>query len=997
MNTRHILLCLALVLLGPGLGAQTFEPLSPYGNITPSVETFTMTRYGSLVPSLYTGAMTFSVPVYTYSDPDFTIPVSLDYNYDGYKPSQHSGTVGLGWSLNCGGVITREIRGLPDEGSYSGSRLVGWKEARDSAIFYTSDHIMSLAQASLSHPPLTYPTEHEMDNLLDTYDPSHDVPVFARGNLERWYDSAPDLYHFDFCGYRGDFMILKDGTVRVYNSNVPHGELSVEVLSLTEDVTPTIVITTAQGYVYTFGSSEIETAHSRPAGQENLRFTYGLGLPGIITLPMGVTSTTFTALRLGRIDAPNGRWVQFNYAPFRQWELFVQTDWFDKGNFRTLHEEPVVSNACSSPIGSVVFSGGGRIDFDYEQKQYDEDASGCFHSQYAGDSEILSDLRGQHSFWFDPRYSPQRLRSITVHNGAGDLVDSLALTHSYAPQPGTPKMFLRTVSSLRSGVFSFEYHHPDFILPKQDHLGYDHWGYWNGKGHTDVHTQLARDAQGNPVQDLYAQMSTSQKDPDPYYSVTGALKTITYPTGGSSSIEYEANTVSSRIQDDRSMAPCAPDTMTVGGLRVCRIIDRTGDGRSDTFTFQYSDPSYGYTSGMLRQMPRHAFRYTASLSGRTSEDDGETVHVYSKQAQSVSYSNKGYFAGPRDHFIGYRYVTQVYPDGSCTRTHFRSDEDTPGYGWPVSKDGLVYPLGIELTCSSPHYIGLQPSVDRRNLRGLPDSRTVLDADGQIRSVETFSYETDIAAVDSLMYNEVSAFYIGPYSAVGAYPGGSQRTEYFYDRNSHGTGSLTKTERIFYNAQGQKARELVISATDTLEVRYRYLQETGATSPSGLSYLLCDAVRLHYVGGRTYLTEAEHYDYGVTGNPHPTRITRYDVGPGIDVTGLGDGAFFSTAQSNAAVSYDFQYDGRHRLTRASFPGGAWISYTWDGNHIVSKAENGASNKTLYSWMDLIGLTGLTAPSGRKETYEYDVHNRPWKVLDSDDNTVSVKHYHLQNDL
>ena len=200
MNTRHILLCLALVLLGPGLGAQTFEPLSPYGNITPSVETFTMTRYGSLVPSLYTGAMTFSVPVYTYSDPDFTIPVSLDYNYDGYKPSQHSGTVGLGWSLNCGGVITREIRGLPDEGSYSGSRLVGWKEARDSAIFYTSDHIMSLAQASLSHPPLTYPTEHEMDILLDTYDPSHDAPVFARGNLERWYDSAPDLYHFDFCG-----------------------------------------------------------------------------------------------------------------------------------------------------------------------------------------------------------------------------------------------------------------------------------------------------------------------------------------------------------------------------------------------------------------------------------------------------------------------------------------------------------------------------------------------------------------------------------------------------------------------------------------------------------------------------------------------------------------------------------------------------------------------------------------------------------------------------
>ena len=92
------------------LRAQTFQPLSPYGNITPSVETFTMTRYGSLVPSLYTGAMTFSLPLMTYSDPDFTIPVTLEYSFDGYRPGQHSGSVGYGWYLDCGGVITREVR-----------------------------------------------------------------------------------------------------------------------------------------------------------------------------------------------------------------------------------------------------------------------------------------------------------------------------------------------------------------------------------------------------------------------------------------------------------------------------------------------------------------------------------------------------------------------------------------------------------------------------------------------------------------------------------------------------------------------------------------------------------------------------------------------------------------------------------------------------------------------------------------------------------------------
>lgn len=987
MKTRHILLCLALFLLGAGLQAQTFAPLSPYGNITPSVETFTMTRYGALVPSLYTGAMSFSVPIYTYSDPDFTIPVSLEYNYDGYKPSQHSGTVGLGWSLNCGGVITREIRGLPDEGSDSGSRLVGWKEARDSSIFYTSSYVMSLAQASLSKPPLSYPTEHEMDMLLDTYDPSHDSPIYAKGNPERWYDTAPDLYHFDFCGYRGDFMILKDGTVRVFNSNVPHGELSVRVFSINESFSPTIEITTAQGYVYSFGGS-YESAHSRPAGQESLRFTYGLGLPGVVSLPAeGIASTTITALRLTRIDAPNGRWVQFNDAPYRLWELFVNTDWFDKGNFRPLHEETVVSNACSSPLGSVVISGGPRIDFSYEQKQYDEDAAANFHSQYAGDSEILSDLRGKGSLSFDARSLPRRLSHVTVHNASGELVDSLSLSHTYA-QSGTPKMFLTSVSGLRSGTFSFGYYHLDYTLPKQDHLGYDHWGYWNGKGNADIHTCLDTDLSGYPVTDLYAQMATTQKAPDSTYTKCGALKKIIYPTGGGSIIEYEANRVSSRIQDDRSQSACTP--YPIGGLRVKRIIDSTTVDRFDTTSFQYSN-------GMLMQMPRHSFRQQTSLSGTTSEDGGQTHDLYSKQAQSISYSNKGIFCGPRDHFIGYSYVTQVHPDGSRTRTHFSAASDTPGYGWPVSKDGLVYPLGISLTSYSPHYIGLQPSVDRHNLRGLPESQTVFDVDGHIRSIETITYETDLVTVDSLMFNEVAAFYIGPYTAVGASPGGTERAEYFYDETGSGSGSLTRTERILYNALGQKTCEQTICSGDTLETRYRYLQETGATSPSGFTRLLCDAARVRHAGGKSYLIAAEHYDYGIADNPHPTRITSYDIPGGADVTGLNDGALYATASLYPSTISRFSYNGSHRLTRADFPGGAWITYTWDGNNISSKTTNGASNVTLFDWQDMVGLTGITSSSGLSESYEYDSHNRPWKVIDADGNAASVTHYHLQNDL
>lgn len=102
-----------LLAVKPLSAQHTTEPFSYNADITPSAESWKMTQYGSLKPSLYTGTMTYSLPLYTYKDEDFTIPISLEYSYGGYKPAVHSGLVALGWTLTCGGVITREVRGLP--------------------------------------------------------------------------------------------------------------------------------------------------------------------------------------------------------------------------------------------------------------------------------------------------------------------------------------------------------------------------------------------------------------------------------------------------------------------------------------------------------------------------------------------------------------------------------------------------------------------------------------------------------------------------------------------------------------------------------------------------------------------------------------------------------------------------------------------------------------------------------------------------------------------
>ena len=83
-NIKALTLLLAVLLVSSyqRLMAQSLEPFSRYGDVSASAESFTMTRHGSLTPSLYTGAMTYCVPIYTYKDEDFEIPISLDYYFD---------------------------------------------------------------------------------------------------------------------------------------------------------------------------------------------------------------------------------------------------------------------------------------------------------------------------------------------------------------------------------------------------------------------------------------------------------------------------------------------------------------------------------------------------------------------------------------------------------------------------------------------------------------------------------------------------------------------------------------------------------------------------------------------------------------------------------------------------------------------------------------------------------------------------------------------------
>lgn len=75
--------------------------------ISPSPTAASLGKYGDIPVATYTGIPTIQIPLYEIKIGSSTLPIGLSYYAGGFKVADESSSVGLGWSLNAGGVITR--------------------------------------------------------------------------------------------------------------------------------------------------------------------------------------------------------------------------------------------------------------------------------------------------------------------------------------------------------------------------------------------------------------------------------------------------------------------------------------------------------------------------------------------------------------------------------------------------------------------------------------------------------------------------------------------------------------------------------------------------------------------------------------------------------------------------------------------------------------------------------------------------------------------------
>ncbi|HEY8934244.1 MAG TPA: hypothetical protein VIM65_03455 [Cyclobacteriaceae bacterium] len=170
MKRRLGFLPFLIFIYASGFSQSLLDPVQPRADIIAhSPEAEAMTKYGVLPLTLYTGLPQISVPVFQINVSGLSLPFSLSFNYNGFKPTETASWCGFGWSFQGAGSISKIIKGQID-----GTRGTG----------KNYDDFISVDALAWNQPFLT--------NIVNGV-----------------IDSEPDIYIFNVGAYSGKFVMIK--------------------------------------------------------------------------------------------------------------------------------------------------------------------------------------------------------------------------------------------------------------------------------------------------------------------------------------------------------------------------------------------------------------------------------------------------------------------------------------------------------------------------------------------------------------------------------------------------------------------------------------------------------------------------------------------------------------------------------------------------------------------------------------------------------------------
>ncbi|PVD49709.1 hypothetical protein DC498_23810 [Terrimonas sp.] len=754
--------------------------------IIPSANAYSLGKYGEIPVGTYSGVPDITIPLTSLSQNDVSVDINISYHGGGVKVDEIASWVGLGWSLNTGGVITRVVRGRPEYLLSNGEHY----PIRRSLNFF-----------SLPGDRTDYIASAELDAL-------------SGGSL----DGEPDEFFFNFQGRSGRFWFNENG-VAMLNKNEA---LEINWLYVSS-YQSTFVIKDENGTTYEFAA--IETAWYAEFNQN---------------YP--------TAWHLTKITSANGNEINLEYytpnsitQSIRYTSEYVASS-IDIALYPTpvttdfsLPQDEIFIKKISNRNGWIEFIRGTsqRLDYRTTSPSYALDEIRMFNK----DSIPLKKFKFYTSYFeannlrkYDG-ISPANYAHLNYRLRLDSIVEFA--TDFITQKPATQFFYLGDNNPATDDNYTLPYR----LSPEQDH-----WGYYNKSGNSHIFPAPPVNNSNISSDLIYEYFMTedcagqtfsfsngANRNPDTAAMKACTLNLIKYPTGGMVQYTFEANYYSGvfyygglRIKDIVNYSNAdlptqikfayGPGIATINPIeyyftKYCILFTQNGPALGNTFLQNFGLPTTnpGGTNKTnflkIRALPQAVlgngtqFGYASVTVAQTG--NGYSVYTFAEAGEFPDYTNNENLSeSPK---LGGLYGAQYITD------------------WPspeLGPDGVDFYTSIRFT----DYPGL-PLYTNDWKRGVLKSKQDFNQNNILLRSETHQYtRTFLDTIAGVKVKKMTnlpdyiyAKYYVPHALIqktkdsivvfdqsGANPV-TTTTEYFFDNAAH----LQNTRVVTTNSKGEK--------------------------------------------------------------------------------------------------------------------------------------------------------------------------------------------------
>lgn len=588
-NVLSVFLLLSICFVGysqdgyydENLSSNVYTASQVIGNTTvqpPDVAAFQKVNF---VPvSNYTGRANVDIPIYQISAGSMSVPISLSYNSSGVKVSDMASSVGLSWSLNAGGVISRMIKGMddfhvPHEVGGAGDRYMspsGW--------------------LGYEHPSIL--PDHAGENFYNDAEP--DTFIANAPGLSMRYIHEKNAEPIGL-GQQGNIINETIGLVTknylndytgTYNDITFFGLENIDIIS-------------TSGIVYSFASPDASRHHGSPSGSGNIY--------------------KIESYRLDKMVDPNtNQTIDFEYEQYSNYfydEQLSQHFSYDGGTGLNFGD-PIKYNVypVTQRLKKIIFDKG-SVEFTY----------GLLNREDNTGDKALTEVKVIDT-------DGNTIKHIKLSYGY--FQSSIASTTPQSKRLRLDRVYEVDANLNELPGHTFTYN-TLYQMPPRGSYAHDFLGYNNGSYNASITDPIPKyyykydkvtpfyDATAIPLAGNYSLEANVN------YAKTYSLTKITFPTGGYNEYEYELNSFgtinggglrikSQKLVDGKGGEQILDYTYDSGSIVKMPTYAVFGNGGGGIDTFISPQSQVEFTQG--------SFVGYRTVTVKNRIDNGYTIYIY---------------------------------------------------------------------------------------------------------------------------------------------------------------------------------------------------------------------------------------------------------------------------------------------------------------------------------------------------------------------------------